>query len=97
MEVLLDNGKVAFVHPTTQEYELSDGSTRSTTALPLRPGYSTTLHKIQGATLEHLTIWLDVPFVRGAAYVALSRVRKDQDWQFLGAIHRKHCMPAECP
>ena len=97
VEVLLDNGKVALVHPTTQEYELSDGSTRSTTALPLRPGYSTTLHKIQGATLEHLTIWLDVPFVRGAAYVALSRVRKDQDWQFLGAIHRKHCMPAECP
>ena len=62
------------------------GSTRSTTALPLRPGCSTTLHKIHGATLEHLTIWLDVPFVRGAAYVALSRVRKDQDWQFLGAF-----------
>ena len=97
LEVLLDNGKVTLVHPTTQEYELADGTSRTITAYPLRPGYSTTLHKIQGATLDHITIWLDVPFVRGAAYVAMSRVRTDADWQFLGAISSKHCLPAAVP
>ncbi|CAE7343606.1 pif1 [Symbiodinium sp. CCMP2592] len=97
VEVVLDNGNITLVHPTTQDYELATGDFCRTTALPLRPGYSTTLHKIQGATLGHITIWLDVPFVRGAAYVALSRVRKDADWQFLGTISRRECLPAECP
>ncbi|CAE7829479.1 unnamed protein product [Symbiodinium sp. CCMP2592] len=96
LQVLLDNGKVALVHAVTQDYELADGSVRRVTALPLRLGYSSTLHKIQGATLDHATIWLDVPFVRGAAYVAISRVRKDESWQFLGRIERKHCVPARC-
>ena len=94
LQVLLDNGKVVLVHSVTQDYELADGSVRRVTALPLRLGYSSTLHKIQGATLDHATIWLDVPFVRGAAYVAISRVRKDANWQFLGRIERKHCVPA---
>ncbi|OLP74048.1 hypothetical protein AK812_SmicGene46525 [Symbiodinium microadriaticum] len=95
LQVLLDNGKVVLVHSVTQDYELADGSVRRVAALPLRVGYSSTLHKIQGATLEHATIWLDVPFVRGAAYVAISRVQRDNNWQFLGRIERKHCLPAE--
>ena len=47
------------------------------TFLPMRLGYATTLLKVQGATLAHMTIWLDVPNVEAAGYVALSRVRKD--------------------
>ena len=61
---------------------------------PMRPGYATTLLKIQGATLEHLTIYLDVANVEAAGYVALSRVRKDADWQFVGDPGVHHFTPA---
>ena len=35
-----------------------------------------TLLRVQGATLPHMTIYLDVANVEAAGYVALSRVRK---------------------
>ncbi|CAE7478564.1 unnamed protein product, partial [Symbiodinium pilosum] len=72
-----------------------DGSFHRVTAFPLRLGYSTTLHKIQGATLPHVTIWMDVPYVRAALYVALSRVQRDGEWRFIGSIDRRHCVPAK--
>ena len=50
----------------------------------MRLGYATTLHKLQGATAEEITLYLDIPDVPGAAYVALSRVRHDRDWRFVG-------------
>ena len=62
--------------------------------LPLRLGYATTLQKIQGATLDHATIWLDVANIAAAGYVALSRVRRDQDWRFLGHLTPHHFTPA---
>lgn len=58
--------------------------------LPLRVGYATTLQKIQGATLDHATIWLDVANIEAAGYVALSRVRRDADWRFLGHLTPHH-------
>ena len=94
VQVKTDEGKVLLIHPIGQECCLWDGSYRKTTTYPLRLGYSTTLHKIQGATLPHITIWMDVPFVRAALYVALSRVQHDRDWRFVGSIKRRHCMPA---
>jgi len=63
---------------------------------PVRLGYSTTLHKIQGATLPHITIWIDCPWVRAAAYVAISRVQYDADWRFVGQMAPKHFFPAQC-
>ena len=42
---------------------------------PVRHGYASTLYKMQGAQLPHITIWLDVPYQRAAAYVAISRVK----------------------
>ena len=92
VQVLTDHGQVLLVHPVTHETWLPDGSCRKTTAFPLRLGYSTTLHKIQGATLSHITIWMDVPFIRAALYVALSRVQHDRDWRFVGSIQREHCL-----
>jgi ATP-dependent exoDNAse (exonuclease V) alpha subunit len=94
IQVKTDEGKVLLVHALTQESCMWDGSCRTTTTFPLRLGYSTTLHKIQGATLSHVTIWMDVPFVRAALYVALSRVQHDRDWRFVGSIERRHCVPA---
>ena len=93
-QVRTDEGEILLIHPITRDIGLSDGCTRRVTAFPLRPGYSTTLHEIQGATLPHITIWMDVPFVRAALYVALSRVRYDRDWRFIGEIDRRHCLPA---
>ncbi|CAE7275706.1 unnamed protein product [Symbiodinium sp. CCMP2592] len=93
-QVKTDEGKVLLIHPIAQECALWDGSVQTTTAFPLRLGYSTTLHKIQGATLSHITIWMDVPFVKAALYVALSRVQYDRDWKFVGSIDRRHCLPA---
>ena len=61
---------------------------------PLRLGYASTLMKLQGATIGHLTIWFGVPNIEAAAYVALSRVRKDRDWQFVGNPGVHHFTPS---
>ena len=66
----------------------------SVTAYPIRPGYACTIHKQQGAELGHITIWLDVPFMRAAGYVAMSRVRRDEDYLVGGRVTRRHFVPA---
>ena len=64
------------------------------TAYPLRPGYASTVHKLQGAELEHITIWLDRKFAKAAGYVAMSRVQHDTDYLLGGKLTRKHFTPA---
>jgi hypothetical protein len=86
--VRTDSGKRLLVHPMT------DPETRFT-YYPLRLGYATTLHKVQGQTLQHATIWLDKPYWPAAAYVALSRVQYDKDWRFVGDMKPEHFLPAE--
>ena len=44
--------------------------------------------------MPHVTMWLDRPGQRAAAYVAMSRVRRDQDYKFGGVCKRKHFLPA---
>ena len=61
---------------------------------PLRAGYASTLHKVQGDTLKHITLWLDVPNTSAAAYVALSRVEFDENWRFVGDPWVHHFTPA---
>ena len=95
VQVLTDMGEVLLIHPITEDVVMTDGSSRRVTTFPLRLGYSTTLHKVQGATLSHVTVWLDKKKVRAAMYVALSRVEHDRDWRFLGSVSTEHCWPAE--
>ena len=64
------------------------------TAYPLRPGYASTIHKLQGAELEHITVWLDRKGARAAAYVAISRVQRDSDYLIGGVVTRRHFTPA---
>ena len=64
------------------------------TFYPLRPGYASNLHKVQGATLEHITVWLDAANIESAAYVALSRVEVDDNWRFIGDPGVHHFTPA---
>ena len=85
-------GKILTVFPYTDE-EVDDPTWRRT-FLPMRLGYAATLQKLQGATLDHATIWLDRPNIEAAGYVALSRVRKDADWRFIGHMTPHHFTPA---
>ena len=48
---------------------------------------------MQGAELEHVTIYLDVEGQKAAAYVALIRVRGDGDYLFGGKLTRRHFVP----
>eukprot|EP00972_Heterocapsa_arctica_P019933 2940484-Heterocapsa_arctica.AAC.1 len=63
--VVAEQGRRISVHAYTEE--------GLSVHFPMRLGYASTLHKVQGATLKHVTIWLDVPNMSAAAYVALSR------------------------
>jgi ATP-dependent exoDNAse (exonuclease V) alpha subunit len=94
LRVRTDSGRMLMVYPYTEEVQGAAGQRNRHTFYPLRVGYSTTLHKVQGATLEHMTVWLDVPNVEAAGYVALSRVQHDADWQFIGHVTRHHFTPA---
>ena len=84
--VRTDQGRVIMVHPWTNEHRVA--------SFPFRLGYANTLHKVQGATLEHITLWLDLTNMPAAGYVALSRVQRDADWRFIGDPSRHHFTPA---
>ena len=60
---------------------------------PLRLGYASTIYKMQGAELPHITIYIDVPGQRAAAYVAMSRVKDDTSYLFCGKLTRQHFVP----
>ena len=61
---------------------------------PVRGGYASTVPKVQGQTLKHLTFWPDVPGCPAAGYVALSRVRRDEDYLIGGRVRPSHFRPA---
>ena len=84
--VRTDQGILLAIHPWTSESRVVH--------FPLRLGYSSTLHKVQGATLSHVTLWLDVANMPAAAYVALSRVEYDANWRFVGNPGIHHFTPA---
>ena len=84
-------GRRLAVHLYTEEVE----DHGKVTFFPVRNGYACTIQKIQGATLSHVTAWLDRPACRAAAYVALSRVERDEDYLLAGCLSPKHFVPAQ--
>ena len=86
IEVWLDQGGRVSVHPWTSPERIVH--------YPLRIGYASTLHKVQGLTLPHITLWLDIANMPAAAYVALSRVEHDANWRFVGDPGVHHFTPA---
>ena len=86
---VMDNDPLA-VYPIS-EYVPECGSV---TAYPMRPGYASTIHQLQGAELRHITVWLDVAFMKAARYVALSRVQRDSNYLIGGRVSQRHFIPA---
>ena len=62
---------------------------------PLRPGYCSTIIKFQGAELKHVTVYLDVPGVPGAAYTAMSRVATANQYLIGGNVNPHHFTPRQ--
>jgi energy-coupling factor transporter ATP-binding protein EcfA2 len=84
--VRTDQGRRLSVHPWSSDQNVKH--------FPFRLGYASTLHKVQGATLDHITLWLDVANMPAAGYVALSRVEYDANWRFVGDPSVHHFTPA---
>ena len=61
----------------------------------MRPAYSVTICKCQGQTLEEVIIWMDAKRVpaAGAAYVALSKVRRLENLYFLTETFKEQYRP----
>ena len=90
VHVVTQSGRHLAVYPMT-DYVPECGYV---TAYPLRPGYACTIHKLQGAELQHITVWLDIKQAKAAGYVALSRVQRDADYLLGGVVKRRHFVPA---
>ena len=87
--VFLDcQGTLLPVHLWADEY--TGGS-----AYPLQPAYACTLAKVQGRTMEHLTLLTDVLGVPAAGYVSMTRVRCKHDLLFLRAPDHRFWVPVE--
>lgn len=88
IRVRTDQGREIAIHPWTPPDSMSGQA-----YFPLRVGYASTLHKVQGMTLEHITLWLDAKNAPAAAYVALSRVEYDANWQYMSDPCVHHFTP----
>eukprot|EP00971_Amphidinium_carterae_P024126 476490-Amphidinium_carterae.1 len=90
LHVQTATGRQLAVFPVTE-----DGpSGGRLTYYPARPGYASTIHKLQGAELDSIAIWLDVKYFKAGAYVAMSRVQYDTDYVLGGMLEREHFVPA---
>ncbi|CAK8991184.1 ATP-dependent DNA helicase PIF1 (DNA repair and recombination helicase PIF1) [Durusdinium trenchii] len=91
LSVITKMGKMLAVHLYTEEIQ----DHGNVTSFPIRLGYATTIPKIQGATVPHITVWLDRPGCRAAAYVALSRVERAAHYLIAGKARPAHFVPAQ--
>ena len=92
LEVTTKTGKKLEVY----RYTDPDPNAQNASYFPVRLGYASTIYKLQGAELPHITIYLDRPGQRAAAYVAMSRVKHDEDYLFGGHYAKKHFVPNNC-
>ena len=62
---------------------------------PIRLGYASTIHKVQGDEFRHITICMDKKYMPAAGYTAMSRVAGSKDYCLAGKdISREHFVPA---
>ena len=72
----------------------SDKEKQNANYFTIRPGYASTIHKVQGDEFKHITIWLDMKGMRAAGYTALSRVATSSCYLLGGEVTRDHFTPA---
>ena len=88
LRVMTKTGKRLMITPWT------DVQHGKVTYFPVRLGYASTIHKVQGDEFKHITIWLDVPGMAAAGYTALSRVCRKCDYLLGGWMTPEHFVPA---
>ncbi len=88
LRVMTKTGQRLMITPWT------DTDHGNTTYFPIRLGYASTIHKVQGDEFKHITIWLDVPNMPAAGYTALSRVENSTSYLIGGVVTRQHFVPA---
>lgn len=93
LRVMTESGRRLAVYPFT-DTDVPKGH-KPVTYYPIRVGYAGTIHKYQGATLSHVTLWLDQKHTKAAAYVALSRVARDEDYLIGGVVTADYLIPAK--
>lgn len=77
-------------HLTTLKKKIIEKVTGTFKQYPLQLGYSMTIHKAQGKTLDKVSIDLDRgAFAHGQLYVALSRTRRKEDINMLSSISER--------
>ena len=91
--VLTRTGRRLAIFPFTEDVDTGNHKVR-VVYYPMRPGYAGTIYKLQGANLKHVTVHLDRPGVPAAAYVAMSRVSRDEDYLLGGQLTPEHFVPA---
>jgi ATP-dependent exoDNAse (exonuclease V) alpha subunit len=89
LRVLTKTGRHVAVWPWT------DSDLGGITYYPVRPGYASTVPKMQGAELAHVTVYLDAANVPAAAYTAMSRVSRGTDYLIGGWVTPNHFTPAQ--
>jgi hypothetical protein len=71
------NGSQRVITPHAFLHESYGGASCSRVQVPLKLAWCLTIHKIQGASLDYVSVDLEGCFESGQAYVALSRARND--------------------
>ena len=89
LRVRTKTGKTLAVFKYTEKVE----GYHHVTFLPISLGYASTVYKMQGAEVQHATIYLDKAGQRAAAYVAMSRVHSQADYLFGGQLSKMHVTP----
>ena len=90
LRVRTETGRRLTITPWTSR----DPKYRKVSFYPIRPGYASTIHKVQGDEFDFIIIWLDIAEMPAAGYTALSRVGKRSHYLIGGSMTEKHFVPA---
>ena len=61
---------------------------------PVRLGFASTIHKVQGDEFSHITIWLGTEKMPATAYTAFSRVERAENYLIGSVMTTRHFVPA---
>ena len=88
LRVRTKTGKRLYITPWT------DVERGNVAYYPIRLGYASTVQKVLGDEVEHITVWLDTPNLPAVAYTALSRVERSNAYSLAGRLTPAHFTPA---